>query len=154
MYFYLTSSVEEIWANNVMATTRYFSKGGPIIADTNQWASEVVISGSFVSTDSNVDADLVTALRALSGVPASWTAPNTITARQQFDFLLSRLVSTTEYKLHYNDTIYGYAASSANIAAGHYPYIVPKEFRILGEGSKDRLEWTMRCVLGAVNLRG
>lgn len=111
MYFPITTTVERIGMNDIFEATRPWGNGGSIAVDKKLWKIELVIQGTFVSTDIPVDPDFVTDLRAIPGVPAAW-AVGTITAEQQYDWLFEQLLTIDEFRLDYLDASYRYATGS------------------------------------------
>jgi len=153
MYFPIASTIEEVWQNSVEIGARPWDKGGSIAIDVKMWAGEIVIQGSFVSSDeAHLDPTYVTALRAIPGAPAGWVAPAVITARMIYDFLLEKILETDEFILFYNGAEYGYAAANVDLAEGKFPPVVPKELRVIGEGSRDKIDFTLRLTIAQVEL--
>lgn len=150
MYLPITTVFEQNWQNALTVSPKPWDRGGPHVVDVKMWAGEVVLQGSFISSDAPADPDFITALRSLPGMPV---APTVITADMQYDYLQDKVITTNEFWLHINNRDYKYASGSVDISAGKYPPATPKEIRILAEGSKDELVWTMRCVIGQVRLR-
>ena len=151
MYFPIASTIEEVRGNALNRYALPWSRGGEAIADLHIVTGEIVIQGTFVSTDAPGDADWITALRALN--PVAWAAPHVITAREQWNWLLNELITTTGgLRLYYNDDEFRYATALRDIAVGDYPPVVWKDCRVIGEAGKDRLDFTLRFVVGRTSL--
>jgi len=147
MYLPLTATIEEIWQNNLFVAPRQWNQDGTIAIDKKLWNSELVVQGTFFSTDAPAPADFVTDLRAIAGAPAGWVFPNVITARNQFDFMLDKILTTSKLFLYYNSAHFKYAAVDVDISAGKYPPVISREVRVIGEGSKNTLDFTIRFAI-------
>lgn len=150
MYFPINSAVERIMVNDVKTFVRPWAQGGAVCVDIKQWALEIVIQGVFLSTDAPMDADFITAMRALN--PVAWASPHIITAEEQYNWLADKLLTTDTFRLDYLNTSYQYSAGSVDIEAGQYPPVTPREFRCDEEGSIDRIPFTLRLSVGQPEL--
>ena len=148
MYFPLTSTVEEVWQNDVFRAPRPWNKGGGVAVDVKTWTGEIVIQGQFISIDGNVDSDYETDIRTLMSI----ASPTVISPQEQHNFLLEKLLTTNNFVLFYNGNEYGFASGSVDISAGEYPPVVVLEYRAIGEGNKDILNFTFRCVIAQASL--
>lgn len=148
MYFPVTTTIEEVWQNKTESFIKMWDDGGQITVDKKMWAGEIVIQGVFLSSDEPLDSDYVDDLRTLLGLGAGVT----VTARMIYRYMSKQLLTTDDFVLHYNDDEFGYSVANVDIEDGKWPPVVIKEWRAMGETSKDRVEFTIRASISQVKL--